>query len=832
LVSSELFDQMQRALGDAYTLEGELTGGGMSRVFVARDNALGRKVVIKVMPRELAASVSVDRFRREIGLAVALQHPHIVGVLSAGEADGLPYFIMPFVEGESLRTRIERGRLSVVETVRVLRDVARALAYAHERGIVHRDIKPDNVLISAGSAAVADFGVAKALAGAISERLGSVSGAHRGANASHLTAHGTSLGTPAYMAPEQAAADPATDHRADIYAFGVMAYEMLAGAPPFSGTTPQALLAAQLTERPRPLAVHRADVPAALQALVMRCLEKEPANRPQSAGELVAALEDPAVVSGAFASMPSGDAMRAAVPGRSFAWPIAIAAVAVAVALGTMVTMRSRPSAPAASPASAAPAPAAPRSIAVLPLVNIGRDSTDDYFADGMTEELTSKLSRVRGLRVASRTAATSVRDRNASPSDIAKALNVATLLEGTVQRDGRRIRLTARLVNAGDGFTLWSDVFESEEKDLFSVQDQISQAIVAALGSELGDSSGRNVTAATPARGTVSLEAYNDYLRGRFFFEKRNLASLRKALDYYQKSIAADPGYALAYAAIADVYAALPQSGEVRGEDTWKKGIGAADKAISLDTALAEGYAARGNILNGSWKWADARRDLEHAIALRPSYGTAHQWYGENLLLNGRVSEAVRELAQATELDPVSPIVNGSYALALGIAGRAPDAIARGRQAVDLDPTLYTTRFMLGTTMLYAGRTAEATRELAAALSMAAGAEPVKGMLGYAYAKGGDVAKATAFMQELERASSRDNASAAVARIALGLGDTTKALVWLEKAAQRHDTFFSTESMASRIFDPVRANPRFAAVLRLANLDAAALTRLRSPTG
>src|SRR5690242_14573129 len=278
----------------------------MSTVFVARDNALGRTVVVKVLPYELAATVSVDRFKREIMLSAALQHPHIVPVLSAGETEDdqgssatrLPFFIMPFVEGESLRARLSRGPLSVREAVSILKDVARALVYAHGRGIIHRDIKPDNILLSGGSATVTDFGVAKAIT---ASREGRPQPQTRSGT---ITVVGTSIGTPAYMAPEQAAGDPNTDHRADLYALGIVGYEMLCGAPPFHGRAPQQLLAAQLTEAPAPIASRRYDVPEALATLIMRLLEKEPAKRPKTAAEVTRLLEDPAVVSGTFVSAP------------------------------------------------------------------------------------------------------------------------------------------------------------------------------------------------------------------------------------------------------------------------------------------------------------------------------------------------------------------------------------------------------------------------------------------------------------------------------------------------------------------------------------------------
>jgi serine/threonine protein kinase len=295
--------KLARALGEHYVVERELGGSGMSRVFLVTDTRLQRRVAVKVLAPELAATVSLDRFRREILLAAGLQHPHIVGVVSAGDAEGLPYFVMPFVDGESLRVRIRSGPLPIPEAVHILRDVARALTYAHAQGVVHRDIKPDSVLLASGSATVADFGVAKALSSA---RLTPRQSDHT------ITSDGTSLGTPTYMAPEQAAADPATDHRADIYAFGVTAYEMVTGRLPFRADTPQELLAARLTERPRPPREERPDVPVALDRLIMACLEKRPADRPQSAAALLAALDNPEMTSGAHTapSLPAARSRR------------------------------------------------------------------------------------------------------------------------------------------------------------------------------------------------------------------------------------------------------------------------------------------------------------------------------------------------------------------------------------------------------------------------------------------------------------------------------------------------------------------------------------------
>ena len=809
-------EDLQRALGTTYTIERELGGGGMSTVFVASDNVLGRQVVIKVLPYDLAASVSVERFKREIMLSAALQHPHIVPVLSSGQTDTLPYFIMPYVEGESLRARMARGPLSVRETVSILKDVARALAYAHGRGVIHRDIKPDNILLSGGAAMVTDFGVAKAIS-ASRERvsLGGRGPTSGGWNSGTITSVGTSLGTPAYMAPEQAAADPNTDHRADLYALGCVGYEMLTGAPPFYGRTPQALLAAQLTEAPKPLATRRYDVPPALSDLLMRCLEKEAEKRPRTAAEVARALDDPAVMSGEFTSPRPSTAKSSSWQRRASLLAIVGVLLAAGLAGGTYFRTREAPAPPAAptTPAVAAP------SIVVLPLVNIGGDTSDVYFAEGMTAELTNALAKLPGLRVAARTAASSARDKFSSAEEIGRGLNVSMLMEGTVQRERGRLRVTARLIKIADGATLWSDMYERQITDVFKVQDEISGAIVSALTPQLGARTAQADVGAS--RGTDDLQAYDLYLRGRFFFQKRGEKSLRAALSFYERSSAKDPTFAKAYAGIADVYALLPLYSDAPVDSVVSLGLRTIDKAIALDSTLPEAYTSRANLLGMSWRWNEAEADYRRALALDPNYPTAHQWYGEMLLLNGRVDEAVAQLRRATELDPLSPVAFGSYGLALGIAKRDSAARAAANHALEMDSTLLVTRMMAGTVHLYAGRTSEALRELEQAIQLDTTNSLTLGVLGYAYAKAGRAPRALEIARQLEASVGRRNsAPAAAARVYLGLGDTTRALSLLERAAAEHDVSFSTEVLAEPFFDPIRHSPRFAAVVARVGLD------------
>ena len=829
---SVLRDELQRTLGASYTLERELGGGGMSSVFVARDNALGRAVVIKVLPLELAATVSVDRFKREIMLSAALQHPHIVPVLSAGETaptDGeasavrLPFFIMPFVEGESLRARLSRGPLSVREAVSILKDVARALVYAHGRGIIHRDIKPDNILLSGGSATVTDFGVAKAIT---ASREGTRPAATT--RTGTITLVGTSIGTPAYMAPEQAAGDPSTDHRADLYALGIVGYEMLIGTPPFHGRAPQQLLAAQLTEAPPPIASRRYDVPEALASLLMRLLEKDPAKRPRTAAEVARALEDPSVVSGTFVSAAAPAAPRP----RRVLWALAGAGILASVAAGGAWFSNHRGPTGADQTPPAAVAPVAAKSVAVMPLVNIGRDTSEAYFAAGMTAELSNALSRLPGLRVATPNE-TAKNQQAASPTEIGKTLNVTMVLFGTVQRDKDRLRVTARLVNTADGFTVWSDMFERQSKDVFKVQDEISSAIVAAIEPELTSAPAAPVGAAPPAtaaasanHGTSDLQAYDLYLRGRFFFDKRGEPSLRRALDFFQQAAAKDSTFARAYTGIADVYATLPLYANVRVDSVMPLALAAINRAVALDSTLPEAFASRGSLLQAGWRWADAEADYKRALALDPNYATAHQWYGEMLLVNGRLKEARVQLKRATDLDPLSPVTFGSYAVALA-AARVPDsALIAGKRAVELDSSLVVTRFMLGTVYLEANRVAEATTQLEAAQRIDASSITANGLLGYAYAKSGKSRRASDLAVGAETQVGRASGAApAAARVFLGLGDKARALSLLERAAADHDAFFASESLAESFFDPIRADPRFAAIVAKVGLDKSVLT-------
>ena len=460
--------RLASALGGSYTIERELIGGGMALVFVAEDHDLDRKVVIKILPPELAAGVSAERFRREILTVARLQHPHIVPILKAGELDGLPYFVMPYVDGESLDVTLHRRHtLGVREALGITKDVARALAFAHERNVVHRDIKPGNILLASGSATVTDFGVAKALSSA--RRSG-----EKGAG---LTNTGMSLGTILYMAPEQAAGDPDIDGRADIYALGATAYEMLSGAAPFAQLNPREMLTARLTLPPEPLSSVRKDVPPGFERLIARCLAINPDDRPQTAAALVEALEDPETVSGSFVASGSrtvrrgSRAVRRAVVG-------ALALVGAIVVSAGIYTRAHTASALTGSRVAASTANLGV--IAVLPFVNLGADSSNAYLATGVTNAVAGKLVKTSGLSVLAPRRPRSV--RRWSDTAATASVEARLVLEGTVERVGNRLRVTVRLSSTSDDVMQWAGVYDRDVKDIFAVEDEIAEAIVASV--------------------------------------------------------------------------------------------------------------------------------------------------------------------------------------------------------------------------------------------------------------------------------------------------------------------------------------------------------------
>ena len=799
---SDLVESLTQSLGESYTFERELLGGAMSRVFVAQDKKLGRRVAVKVLSREVAAEVKTERFRLEIQLAARLSHPHIVPLLQSGELNGILYYTMPYIDGESLRRKIDReGALPIKEGIRILRQVASAIAYAHRNGVVHRDIKPDNVLLSDEFALVADFGVARALSAA-TEADGDA----------RLTSGGVALGTPAYMAPEQALADPEIDHRADIYAFGILAYEVLTGAPPFKGKSAQATLAAHVVQPPDPIESKREGIPPDVSSMIMACIEKKPADRPQSAADLVAVFD------AAGASTASGPTIatgaRAPVIRQEkkspLRWIIGAAAAVALIAVTWLAVTNSRKGGADADQFN---------SVAVLPLVNVGGDKADEYFSDGMTDELANALSKLPGLRVASRTSAYSFKGKNPTIEDIRKILNVKTFLEGTVRRDGNRLRVSAQLTNAADGLALWSNTYESNAQDVFTVQDQIARSIAEALKLQLGSRAG---TFAKESRGTESIPAWDHFVRGNFFLNARGASNLRNAIQYFDSAIARDPNFARAHAASATAWVLLPEYTDAGPPDASQRTRAAATKALAIDPTLADAYTAIGLAEVHDWNFKKADSAYRRALTLDPQNRTAHQWYGELLFHTGRLDSAIAQIRAAIAIDQLAPINASAVGYALYVAKRYGDAEAELKKGIQLNPQLGLHHFMLGDVYLATGKYKQAVPELETAARLDPEVALRKGFLAYAYARTGRMDDARRIISELEqRQKTRGKTGVALAAAYLGAQENDKALSALEAAVDEHDITLLTSAspVPDKLFDPIRTNPRFNRILERMNL-------------
>ena len=745
----------------------------MALVFLARDEALGRDVVIKILMPELAVTLNVERFTREIKLVARLQQANIVPVLSAGAAGALPYYSMPFIEGLNLRQRMDKGSPSLHESVRILGDVARALEFAHDHGVVHRDIKPENVLLSGGTAVVTDFGIAKALNAAKTQPFSPT-----------LTGRGTSLGTPGYMAPEQAAGDQ-VDARADLYAWGVVAYELISGTHPFAGKkTAQQLIAAQISEKPRPIDEVRGNVPAPLAALIMRAMEKQPADRPQSAHELVKTLDD-------SASMTATTSRRNG----------ALIGIAALLLIGAIAFRGQIASILGLSGASAGAAPSI-NTLAVLPFANTSGNPQDEYFSDGMTDELALALSRVPRLRVASRTSSYAFKGKAVPAQQIGQALNVGGLVEGTVRRAGNRLRITAQLTDARSGLMVWNARFERPADSVFKVQDELTKAIVTELTPKLrGEKAG---AVAAESRGTTDPVAYDFYLRGRFEWNQRGIASIQEGIKDFERAVARDSSFARAYAALASSYVLLPQYGGYdnfplrEALDQTRK---TAERALSLNSTLAEPHTALAGALNWSWRWAEAEREYLRAIELDPTYPTAHAWYAFWLNDVGRPDESLTEIKRGHELDPLSQVIADNLcqrASALMAFRLAERACRDARDARQFDGPAFNE--------LVRGQYDSA----AADWKRVGYGQSAAGMAAYSLARGGHRAEAMAMLKQFERDGAKAPLNVALAY--LGLGDKDNALLWLDRAVDRHEdslTDYATP-LAGPILAPLRSDRRF----------------------
>jgi serine/threonine protein kinase/Flp pilus assembly protein TadD len=610
-------DRLRSAVSQTYSIDRELGRGGMATVYLAQDVKHERLVALKVLHPDLAASLGPERFLREIKTVARLNHPHILALHDSDEADGFLYYVMPYVEGESLRERLDREeQLPIDEAVHHGRAIASALDYAHRQGIVHRDIKPENIMLYEGEAMVMDFGIAKAV---------SVAGAET------LTQTGMMVGTPAYVSPEQAAGEINLDGKSDQYSLACVVYEMLTGERPFSGSSPQAVMAKRFSETPPPVRTIRSSIPESVERAVTRAMAVDGAARYSSTAQFGQAL-----------------------------------------ASGSMSTPTDTASLPQTVVSAA-------KSVAVLPFTNMSADADNEYFTDGMAEEIINALNKVQSLRVAARTSSFAFKGKNEDVGEIGKKLKVSTVLEGSVRKMGNRLRITAQLVNVADGYHLWSERYDREMEDVFAIQDDISQAIVKALKVILTEGEKKQIEKAR----VENVAAYDYYLRGRqYYYIHRK--SLEYARQMFNRAVETDPDYARAYAGVADTCSLLYMYYDAR-EFNLKQADYASAKALELEPELAEAHVARGLAVSLSKRFKEAEAEFETAMKLDPKLFEAAYWYGRALEAEGRFPEAVKMYERAQILRPEDYQAPSFLAQAYRALGMSDESHAADRRAIRL---------------------------------------------------------------------------------------------------------------------------------------------------
>lgn len=648
-----------------YRIVEKLGGGGMGVVYRAEDARLGRSVALKFLPQAAPSDpMAIERFKREARAASALSHPHICTVYDIGTHDGRQFIVMELLEGKTLKYHVTGRSLEIGEIARLGEQIAEALEAAHAKGIVHRDIKPANVFVTARERVkVLDFGLAKLLQPSSAETTLEESLQTRGP-----------VGTLPYMAPEQVLGRQ-VDERADIYALGMVLYEMAAGKRPFREDFASHLTDDILHQVPVPPGKLRTGIPAGSEEMILKCLEKDPAKRYQSARELrerLAEFVTPSVSSGGSAGFRRRGAYRWVAVG------IGGVLLAVSVYAFTFGPWRGR--------LRFGTGGAKIESLMVLPLANLTGDAQQDFFVDGMTDELTTDLAQIAALRVASRTSAIQAKDLKKSLPQLAQALNVDAVVEGSVARSGDRVRVTAQLIEARTDKHLWAKSYERNSRNILELQDELARDIASEIRVTLTPAEHKRL-ATTHAIDPV---AYEDYLRGRYFWNRRTEGDLHKAKDYFEQAIAKDPSYAPAYSGLADTYFYLGYAwGHLPPKEAIPLSQAAANKAIELDEDGAEGHASLGMTrLAYDWDFRTAEQELKRAIALKPSYAHAHHIYSILLGILGRNDEALTEIRKAVDSDPLSVPVRNILAERLVLSGRCEEAFAEDQKTIELNPT------------------------------------------------------------------------------------------------------------------------------------------------
>jgi serine/threonine protein kinase/Flp pilus assembly protein TadD len=819
-----------------YRIIHKLGEGGMGEVYLAEDTRLGRRVALKLLPKNFAADESrMRRFEQEARAASALNHPNIITIYEIGHVEETHFIATEFIDGSTLRDYIAEKDIGTVAALDISIQISSALDAAHQAGVVHRDIKPENVMIRRDAyVKVLDFGLAKLIESQTSETDVDAATKPMG-----MTDPGAVIGTYVYMSPEQARG-VAADARADIWSLGAVLYEMIAGRPPFVGITKSDMIVSILEKDPPPLARYSDDVPQELQRIVTRALTKDREERYQTIRDMAVDLrrlkqelefeaklgqsaqsnfDDDDAVAAASGIHPSlrtsrqkaartGE-HRAAVPTVSSAeyivsgirnnkLNILLAVGVFALAVGAIFYFNRGTQ--------------KINSIAVLPLANAGNDPNAEYLSDGITESLINSLSQVPNLRVMSRSSVFRYKGKQVDPQAVGQELGVQAVLLGRVIQRGQSLNISIELVDARDGTHVWGKQYNRRLADILNIQEEITREMSERLKLSLTGEEQQRLT----KRYTENIEAYQLYLKGRYYWNKRNPEGFRKGQEAFQQAIDLDPAYALAYAGLADSYAMLGDYSVLPPKEAFPRAEAAATRAIELDMALAEGHTSLAFVkMAYSWDWQTADREFRRAIELNPNYATAHQWYASYLVMMGRFEESINEIKRAQELDPLSRIINANLGLHLYYARQYDQSIAQLQKTINVDQTFSVAHLYLGRTYIQKGMHKEAIAELQKARELSEDAPEVVSSLGYAYAAAGQRGDAQRVLEELQALSQKRYVLPYfVAAIHTGLGDKDQAFAWLEKAYEERHPGLVLINIDPR-FDSLRSDPRFGDLLR-----------------
>jgi eukaryotic-like serine/threonine-protein kinase len=794
LLTDDRGDALIGELIGHYRIESFIGAGGMGEVYRARDERLGRKVALKLLRERLTADeTELSRFKAEARMASALNHPNIVTVHDIGALGNRQFIATEFIEGTTLRASLARGRMDLHGALEIAVQVASALAAAHETGIVHRDIKPENIMLRPdGYTKVLDFGVAK-----LSERR-QASDNPDIARTSHETGGRIVIGTARYMSPEQARGTT-VDARSDIWSLGVVIYEMITGIPLFARPTSSDCIASILKMEPTPLSSALEDVPVKVQSILQKALRKNRDERYQTSRELLADLRD-------FKRELEISSKQIKAPDGLFVSTIkrhkrgTLLTVAAGILAGVGLAYSFYRSAPMRLPNE--------KSIAVLPFVDLSPARDQEYFCDGIQEEILTRLSKVADLKVISRTSTQRFKGAADNVPQIGRQLRVAHILEGTVQRAGDQVRVHVQLIKAENDSHLWSEKYDRQLTDIFAVESEIAANIAAVLHAKLTGAEQRAI-ATHPTQNT---EAHQLYLKGMFFFNKRTAADLRTAIEYFEAAIGKDPNYALAHAGMAGAYTILSILGGESPTLTVSKAKAAATKAIELDNTLAEAHNSLGLVLAYyEFDFAQSKREFERAIELNPNYAEAHHQLGNaNLTKVGKFDRAIAEGARALELDPLSLIINSDLGQNYLMARRYKEAIEQSRTTLELDPRFYCAHWNLAEALQLNGQLHEAIAAYEKTVELTDDPTALA-MLAQSYAKNGQTDKALNLFDELQQISAdRYVGAISFAFVHLALGENEKALEEIERACREPIDPDVINLKIEPLLDPLRGDPRF----------------------